>query len=78
MLALLLERSLRKRLAGKCSAPRAFELLEPCRLNRYPSPSGSVAYTVTSPSKEQRAILSKLRLQKLADDEWLHEHLNLG
>lgn len=75
MLALLLERSLGRQLGGQCSAARALEILEPCRLNRYTSDSGPALYTVTKPDDEQRSLLQTLRLQKLADDDWIREKL---
>jgi hypothetical protein len=71
MLALLLERTLRDKLAPKYTTGEALELLERCRLNRYPSGQAPAVYTTTQLDKEQRSILSKLRLQHLADDDHL-------
>jgi hypothetical protein len=68
ILALLIERTLRKRLAGRYSAKHALEILEPCRLNCYPTQGGKTVYTTTALNEEQRAILKLLRLQHLADD----------
>lgn len=69
MLALLLERTLRRKLADKFTAERALELLETCRLNRYPSEDGPAVYTVTALDKQQRALLRRLRMLHIADDD---------
>lgn len=71
MLALLLERTLRDKLADTATVGNALEALERCRLNRYRCEDGPAVYTVTETDKEQRALLRKLRLQHLADDDHL-------
>jgi hypothetical protein len=69
MLALLLERTLRRRLQplGK-SAVAALEALAPCHLNHYAA-AGLSAYCVTQLNQEQRSILKALRMLHLADDD---------
>jgi len=69
MLALLLERTMRDRLEGMCTAETAIELLGYCCLNSYRSEGGPNVYTVTEPDKDQAALLRKLRLSHLADDD---------
>lgn len=76
MLALLLERILREKLKGNYTTGEALELLEPCRLNRYRTDSDPDVYTITEIDKNQRAILRKLRLQHLADDDHLAARLH--
>lgn len=71
MLALLLERTLRDKLAGKYTVGQALELLERCRLNRYRNEDAPGVYTITELDKEQRSLLRKLRLPQLADDDYL-------
>ena len=72
MLALLLERTLRKGLAGSHSAEAALELLAGCHLNLYEREgSEQPAYTITAPSDDQREILATLGLSRLADDATL-------
>jgi hypothetical protein len=68
MLALLLERSLKRQLGGAYTSTAALELLADCRLNRYQAPAGQGAYTVTSLDANQEAILRKLGLNYLGDD----------
>jgi hypothetical protein len=73
MLALLLERTLEKKLAttpAAMSASRVFEELRSVHLNRVEQ-HGSVACTVTRPSRDQEAILKALGLEKLTSDEEL-------
>ncbi|MFH0901061.1 MAG: hypothetical protein V2A73_10565 [Pseudomonadota bacterium] len=67
MLSLLLERILQHRLAGMCTADRALALLESCHLNRLRSKES--IYTVTETEREQKAILRRLRLTHLVDDD---------
>lgn len=76
MLALLLERTLRDRLAGKYTVQQALELLEPCRLNLYRSDTGPSVYTTTELDRQQRAVLRKLRLLHLADDDHLADRIH--
>jgi hypothetical protein len=71
MLALLLERTLRRKLRGNDSAARALEVLRTCQLNMYAAKGESPAYTITTPTPEQRKLLRTLRLQQLVDDEVL-------
>ena len=71
MLALLLERTLRQRLQGKCSAQKALEILADCHLNKYSSDEGPALYTTTELDGEQRSLLRKLRLLHLADDDYV-------
>jgi hypothetical protein len=42
-----------------------------CKLNRYRSERGPSVYTITELDNAQRAILRKLRLPHLADDDYL-------
>jgi hypothetical protein len=71
MLALLIERTLREKLAGKYTVGQALEHLERCRLNLYPRGNGMGVYTITAVDKDQRALLRTLRLPHLADDDHL-------
>jgi transposase len=75
MLALLLERTLERRLrkAGKAmTAPAIFEDLAGGHLNMVATgPDESVAYVPTEPSTEQRELLALLRLEDLADQDHL-------
>lgn len=76
MLALLLERMLRRKLAGHAgSAEAAIETLAPCHLNLYAGEHEPAAYTITEPDQDQRAILRVLRLRHLADDDYLAEKI---
>jgi hypothetical protein len=75
MLALLLERTLKRRLKGSSTSDAALELLESCRLNLFAGQDGPPAYTITHLSPEQKAILQALRLQSLADDEELTDRI---
>ncbi|MBD3156853.1 transposase [Candidatus Peregrinibacteria bacterium] len=75
MLALLLERTLRKKLGSKySSAQAALEILEPCYLNRYISGKGSL-YVVTEIDKEQRTLLKHLDALHLADDDVIRDRI---
>ena len=69
MLSLLLERTLRNQLS--CTAKEAIELLAPCTLNRY----GGTAYNITEVDPAQRAILKRLKLNHLVDDDDVVETL---
>jgi hypothetical protein len=75
MLALLLERTLERRLRkeGKAmTAPAVFEDLAGSHLNMVATgPDESVAYVPTEPSTEQRELLARLRLEDLADPDHL-------
>lgn len=71
MLALLLERTLERRLrkAGKpLTAPAVFEELAAGHLNMVATgPDESVAYVATEPNVDQRELLARLRLEHLVD-----------
>ena len=73
MLALLLERSMEKRLrnAGKAmTAPAALEELAGGHLNMVATgPDESVAYVATEPNVDQRELLACLRLEHLVDQD---------
>ena len=73
MLALLLERTLERRLrkAGKAmTAPAAFEELAAGHLNMVATgPDESIAYLATEPSVEQRELLARLRIEHLVDQD---------
>jgi hypothetical protein len=77
MLALLLERTLSRRLqsAGK-SAEAALESLATCHLNHYAATDGAGLYSVTHVDPNQRALLKALRLLHLADDDALAEKIH--
>jgi len=68
MLSLLLERTLGDRLGGAFTAGLALEELGTCHLNRYAAEQGS-AYALTERTDQQEAILRKLRMRALADDD---------
>lgn len=74
MLALLLERTLNDRLGTDCAATRALEELASTHLNRYAGGESS-AYTLTEITERQEAILRKLRLRALADDDEIIERI---
>lgn len=67
MLALLLQRTLDRKLAGLHSPQAALELLATTHLNRYAGNAGAVAHVVTRTDATQNKILRRLRLQHLAD-----------
>jgi hypothetical protein len=70
MLALLLERMLRRRLERhELSEKAALQILADCRLARYGSRDGRGIYAITALDPEQHAILKTLRLLHLADDD---------
>lgn len=75
MLALLLERTLRRKLEGKQSAKAALELLATCHLNYYPGADGDAAYVLTRTDQEQDKLLRVLRLQHLGDDGETRERI---
>ena len=74
MLALLLERTIRTKLGDACSAERALQLLEPCRLNQFTG-SDNVTYGLTRPTAEQRALIERLQLKPLLDDQEVAERI---
>jgi hypothetical protein len=75
MLALLLERTLERKLDGHASAAAALEDLATCQLNLYAAKSSPPAYTITTATPAQQRILRKLRLQHLADDQELGDRI---
>jgi hypothetical protein len=79
MLALLLERSLEQRMrqaGAPMTAPACREELSTCYLNVLEaSPSTEPAYTLTTPTAEQRALLKRLGLQGLLDKDDLVERI---
>jgi hypothetical protein len=79
MLALLLERSLEQRLRqvdAPMTAPACFEELSTCYLNVLEtSPSADPAYALTTPTAEQRALLERLGLLGLLDEDGLVERI---
>jgi hypothetical protein len=68
MLALLLERTLRERLGDAGSPEAALERLATCHLNRLVLPDSSF-YSLTQPTAEQRAILTRLNQAHLINDD---------
>jgi hypothetical protein len=68
MLALLLERTLAKRISAGNSAQRTLEELATCHLNRYSEGEAASAYGLTELTDEQDAILRQLQLRLLAND----------
>jgi hypothetical protein len=74
MLALLLERTLNERLKH-VSAERALQMLSTCCLNRFQDNKGASHYVVTQPDDGQQALLRELRLNSLADDNYVIERL---
>jgi transposase len=75
MLALLLERTLRKKLRSD-TPERALEELEACRLNLYTAEDDPMpVYTITELTSEQERIVRSLRLKHVADDELLAERM---
>ena len=76
MLALLLERTLRRRLAKHGhSAEMAIETLATCHLNMFRGERGPAAYAITDIDDDQRALLRALRMLHLADDGALTDKL---
>jgi hypothetical protein len=77
MLALLLERTLSRRLVRHPdSAETALETLASCHLNLFKGEHGPAAYAITHTDDEQRAILRALRMLGLADDDHLAEKIS--
>jgi hypothetical protein len=74
MLALLLERTLDRRLQDM-TAVMALEALTTCCLNRFEDGAGKSYYVLTQPDAEQRGLLRKLQLQDLAEGADLIEGL---
>lgn len=76
MLALLLERTLQRRLTNQYTPREVIELLSTCNLNRYASgEADGSAYAVTEADDDQNAILRALRMQHLADDDEMMERI---
>jgi transposase len=75
MLALLLERTLQRKLTGRYTAEAAIELLASCQLNLYAGKQGAPAYAITHPDDDQKTILHALRLQHLIDDQELADRI---
>ena len=75
MLALLLERTLQRRLKGRYTAEAAIELLATCHLNLYAGQSGPPVYAITQADPDQQAILRALSLQHLVDDQDLVDRI---
>lgn len=72
MLALLLERTLRRRLrTSSYSSQQALDILQTCQLNLYANGAHPPAYTITQPAADQSTILRTLRLAELTDDDVL-------
>lgn len=73
MLALLLERTLRQKLNGQWTAPRALSLLRPCNLHQYQAQAEGLppTYRRTHVKPEQRRILTTLGLERLLDEDEL-------
>ena len=80
MLGLLLERTLRKKLAAvnaRHSSARALNALKSCHLNFYQvAPNMPGAYRITQVDDSQAAILRALRLKRLADDQELVDRIS--
>lgn len=74
MLALLLERSLRQRTRGRCSAEAALRLLETCRINQLATTHAHV-YALTRPTADQKDLLRLLGMARLADADDVAERL---
>lgn len=76
VLALLLERTLRKKLDGDPSPQAALEELETCRLNRFQGTAeAGPVYTINQLNAAQAKILATLRLTQLGDDEHIAERI---
>jgi hypothetical protein len=67
MLALLLERTLQRKLGGLYTAPAALELLRTAHLNRYTANGDEALHVVTRTDEAQNKILRHLGLHHLAD-----------
>lgn len=68
MLALLLERTLARRLKGTCSADFALETLATCHLNRLKA-SDNVVYGLTDATTAQQKLLRTLHLERILTDD---------
>lgn len=75
MLALLLERTLNRRLGTSYTAGMALEILATHHLNLYRDDQGPSIYTCTQPTAEQSRILRSLRLGHLTEDDTLAERI---
>jgi len=76
MLALLLERTLQRRLATlPDSAQTALETLATCHLNLFKGQRTQPAYALTHPDDAQRTLLRSLRMLHLADNDHIAEKL---
>ncbi len=76
MLALLLERTLRRKLGSLCTAQAALEELASCHLNCYEDEKDApAAYLITRPDTAQSRILRALRLHYLTDNEELADQI---
>lgn len=75
MLALLLQRTLERKLGGLHSAKAALEILATTHLNQYGT-GGAAVHVVTRTDPAQNKILRRLRLQHLADYHETVEHSN--
>ncbi len=74
MLALLLERTLRKKLEGKYSAQQALDTLRYCHLNRMLAGENSY-YSLTEPSPEMIDILKLLKMTHLTEEQHLQTRI---
>lgn len=74
MLSLLLERTLRKRLAKLGTAQWALEELKACHLNRYETGDQNF-YTTTKTNDEQHKIITHLKMTQLVDDALIAEKI---
>lgn len=76
MLALLLERTLQRRLAKHAdSAEMALETLATCHLNLFKGQHGPAAYATTEADDDQRTLLRLLRMRHLIDDDQIAEKI---
>ncbi len=77
MLALLLQRTLERRLRMAelpLTAPACIELLRTCHLNQRRSDDGPL-YDITQVNSEQQGILKALGLEHIANDEYLRSRI---
>jgi hypothetical protein len=75
VLALLLERHLEALLSRHSTAHAALETLSTCHLNQYRAGQDRPLYVLTEADEEQLALLRKLNLPLLADDDDLAAHI---
>ena len=79
MLALLLDRTLNRRLKNvrsKFRSKSALDVLDDCRLNLFDASASMPAhYSITYTDKQQNAVLRALRLKHLADDQELADRI---